>query len=540
MPTERTHHTLDLEQFFALSVDLMCIANFESYFLRINPSFQRVLGHAPEEMLGHPFLDFVHPDDRDATLKEVAGLSAGVTTVDFENRYRCADGSYRWLAWHARPEVASGLIYAVARDVTVARLDAAALIDREARLRAVFEGTVDAMVTIDPRGTIESCNPALRAMFGYPQDEIIGRDVSTLMPEPYRSRHAGYVARYLATGEARIIGKGQREVSGLRADGSTFPLELGVSEINLSDRKVFLGILRDISARKRVEEANAELLAREARERGRTEFAAGILHDLGNVLTGLGTSVTEVRAAMSHAELNNELPRTARFVRSEREALAAALGGARADALADILEGIERSHAQARDEVAAGLAKLTAAVEHAHDLLEAHRSQSEVGGRGRARKRSVADAMASVRALIVDNLTARGGELELYVPSHARTVLVDQVLLVRALVNGARNALDAFDAAPMAAPPRIVLRVDVDADRSLRFTMTDNGPGFRGSGEDFFADGRTTRARGSGFGLGSARRAVAMMGGTVSLTSPGPDRGAEFVITLPPREEAAR
>jgi C4-dicarboxylate-specific signal transduction histidine kinase len=148
--------------------------------------------------------------------------------------------------------------------------------------------------------------------------------------------------------------------------------------------------------------------------------------------------------------------------------------------------------------------------------------------------------MASVRALIVDNLTARGGELALYVPSHARTVLVDQVLLVRALVNGARNALDAFDAAPMAAPPRIVLRVDVDADRSLRFTMTDNGPGFRGSGEDFFADGRTTRARGSGYGLGSARRAVAVMGGTVSLTSPGPDRGAEFVITLPPQEEAAR
>ena len=126
MATELTRNALDLEQLFALSVDLLCIANFEGYFLRINPSFHRVLGHSTEVMLSRPFLEFVHPDDRAATLREMEGLSSGATTIDFENRYLCADGGYRWLAWHSRPLVEARRIYAVARDVTAARLNAAA------------------------------------------------------------------------------------------------------------------------------------------------------------------------------------------------------------------------------------------------------------------------------------------------------------------------------------------------------------------------------------------------------------------------------
>lgn len=528
----------DLEQLFSLSVDLMCIANFEGYFLRINPSFTRVLGHSDDELRAHPFLDFVHPDDRDATIAEMSTLAAGATTIDFENRYRCADGTYRWLDWHARPVTNQQKIFAVARDVTQARAHATALKDREAELRAVIEGTVDALVTIDTSGTIESCNAAFVSMFGYDPGSAIGQPVSMLMPEPYRSKHASYLTRYLTTGEAKIIGRGQREVIGVRADGTTFPMELGVSEILLSSRRIFLGILRDISERKRGDERHAALLEREARERSRVEFASGIVHDLGNVLTAVSACVAEVRSSLQHAERSNELPRTARFVRSQFDALAVGLGKPKAEALVEILEGVERARTAAQAEILEGLNKLATSVEHANDLLEAHRHQSDSGQGGRSRMTSVANVVRTVQAMISDGLVARGGTLDVQVTSNARNVRVDSVLLVRALVNGGRNALDAFDGAPRAEAPRVTIRADVDSESVLRLVLSDNGPGFEGAGERFFQDGSTTRARGSGLGLGAARRAIASLGGTLTLTSDGPGRGAEFCISLPLSDEA--
>lgn len=535
MSLDTARNTQDLEQLFSLSVDLMCIANFEGYFLRLNPSFSRVLGYDLETLQARPFLDFVHPDDRGPTAREIASLSEGATTIDFENRYRCADGSYRCLAWHARPMIAQQRIFAVARDVTEQRAHAAALVDREAQLRAVFGGAVDAMILVDDDGVIESCNPALLAMFGYELDALLGRRFSTLMPDTLGRGGPGRLERSL--GASRILGGGPREVAGLRADGATIPIELGVSEIKLSDRRIYLGILRDISERKRVESENAARLAREARDRGRMEFSAQILHDLGNVLTSVGSSVAEVRAALSHAEIDNELPRTARFVRTMRTELSSALGASRADALGDILEGVERAMSTAQSELREGLAKLSTAVDHAKELLDVHRAQSQLGGERSARVATVDEAMSSVQAMVSVDLASRGGRFDLDVSPAARAQRVDALLLVRALVNGARNSLDAFDAAPLGAPPRISLRVELDDEARLLFVLVDNGPGFEGSGEDLFEDGRTTRARGSGLGLGSARRVVESLGGRVSLTSPGPGRGAKFAISLPVWEE---
>lgn len=107
-----------LERFFTLSLDMMCIADIDGYFKRISPAFD-VLGYSREELLSRPFLDFVHPDDRAATAAEVEKLSRGVPSLHFETRYRCKDGSYRWLAWTSAPE--AGALYAIARDVTEAR-----------------------------------------------------------------------------------------------------------------------------------------------------------------------------------------------------------------------------------------------------------------------------------------------------------------------------------------------------------------------------------------------------------------------------------
>lgn len=108
----------ELERFFALSLDMLCVAGMDGYFRRVNPAFERILGYSSEELVARPFLDFVHPDDRERTLTEMAQLTSGVPTITFENRYRCADGSHKCLAWTSMPVPGDGLLYAVARDVT--------------------------------------------------------------------------------------------------------------------------------------------------------------------------------------------------------------------------------------------------------------------------------------------------------------------------------------------------------------------------------------------------------------------------------------
>ena len=135
-----------------------------------------------------------------------------------------------------------------------------ALKDSEARSRAVLDSTLDAVITTDDEGTIESVNPATRSLFGYEAGELIGRNVNLLMPEPDHSQHHSYMRRYLETGEATVIGIG-RETIALRKDGSRFPIDLAVSELSVPGRHLFLGVVRDISDRKKAEKKAEETLA---------------------------------------------------------------------------------------------------------------------------------------------------------------------------------------------------------------------------------------------------------------------------------------
>jgi two-component system, sensor histidine kinase and response regulator len=115
---ERLWASEDFDRFFKLSLDLFCVATFEGYFLRLNPAWQTVLGFSEDELRASPFIDFVHPDDRDASMRELSRVTTGGHVINFENRYRTRDGSYKWLQWFASPFIAQGLIYAAARDVT--------------------------------------------------------------------------------------------------------------------------------------------------------------------------------------------------------------------------------------------------------------------------------------------------------------------------------------------------------------------------------------------------------------------------------------
>ena len=123
--------TGDIEKLFRLSLDLICIAGTDGYFKKINPAFSKLLGYSEEELLKTPFLQFIHPDDRENTMKEVESQLQGSPTLYFENRYLHKDGSARWLAWNAYADIQEGLLYAIARDVTGQKQTEAALRDSE-------------------------------------------------------------------------------------------------------------------------------------------------------------------------------------------------------------------------------------------------------------------------------------------------------------------------------------------------------------------------------------------------------------------------
>jgi PAS domain S-box-containing protein len=173
-----------------------------------------------------------------------------------------------------------------------------------AKLRGILESAVTAIITINDRGLIESINPATERLFGYRADDLIGRNVKVLMPEPYREEHDGYIGSYVQTGVKKIIGIG-REVRGRRKDGTTFPLHLSVSEFEADGHRYFTGMIHDISDRKHVEEALRESerrLAQSQKMEAVGQLTGGIAHDFNNLLLVITGNLELLEAHLSRDE----------------------------------------------------------------------------------------------------------------------------------------------------------------------------------------------------------------------------------------------
>jgi PAS domain S-box-containing protein len=195
-----------------------------------------------------------------------------------------------------------------ARAQAMANTMTANLLEQKERLRSVIDTALDAIIVISDSGIMESCNAATHSIFGYKPEELAGRNVSMLMPEPYHSQHDGYLQRFLQTGAAHVIGIG-REVVGLRKDGSTFPMELSVGEMHSGNQRKFTGMVRDITERKKV-------------DRLKSEFVSTVSHELRTPLTSIRGSlglvlggVTGELPAQSKSLLDIAYKNTERLVR---------------------------------------------------------------------------------------------------------------------------------------------------------------------------------------------------------------------------------
>ena len=178
-------------KFFQTSNDMMCIADPNGAFMKTNPACSQMLGYSESELISRPFIEFVHPEDKQPTLDEMARQIQKGFSLNFENRYLCKDGSYRWLSWRANYIQSEGLTYATARDITEKKLAEEELRSAALYSRSLIEASVDPLITISPDGKITDVNQATETVTGVSRQRLIDTDFSNYFTEPGKARE-GY------------------------------------------------------------------------------------------------------------------------------------------------------------------------------------------------------------------------------------------------------------------------------------------------------------------------------------------------------------
>ena len=364
-----------------------------------------------------------------------------------------------------------------------------ALQERETRLESVLATVPDAIVTIDEVGTIEAFSPAASRLFGYAPDEIVGKNVRLLMPSPYRNEHDGYLARYRATGEKRIIGIG-RIVVGQRRDGSTFPLELAIGEGRVGERRLFTGFIRDLTERQgreqRLHELQSELL-HVSRVTAMGEMAAALAHELNQPLTAIGNYM---KAAQRTLESNDSTQ-----IARARELM---------------------------DKAASQTTRAGQIIRRLRDFME----KKEMNRVRENLNKVVEEGLAlGLTGLAVANIRTK-----INLAPDLPPVLVDKVQVQQVLINLIRNGVEAMQnierrelTIATAAPDIGFAQVSVfDTGHGLSEEVTSR----------LFRPFVTTKASGMGIGLKISQSIIEAHGGRI-WAAPNPSGGAAFHFRLP-------
>ncbi len=463
-----------------------------------NRGAEELFGYRAEEVLGKP-ITILAPPSRPTEMAEiVARVRRGERVEHFETERAAKGGRVLQVALSVSPvHDDSGRIVGASKilyDVTPLKQAEAGLRAREAQLRSILETVPDGMIVIDECGRIESFSATAERLFGWTAEEVRGRNVSTLMPSPYRDEHDGYLARYLATRERRIIGIG-RVVTGQRKDGSTFPMELSVGEMFVEGRRLFTGFVRDITERQQAE----------AR-----------LHELQSELIHVArlSEMGQMSSALAH-ELNQPL-------------------GA---ALAYLQAGLRLLQADGAPPSAKPLDALRKAAEQVQRASDILRRLRDFARKGEAVRRieDLPKVIEEANALAMVGTRSLGVTLRLDLDPGARAAVIDRVEIQQVLVNLLRNAIEA-----MADSPRRELGVStaVRAGGFHEVRIADTGPGLAPAvAAQLFKPFVTTKAQGMGVGLSICRAIVEAHGGTISA-EPNPGGGTCFRFTVPATKDA--
>jgi two-component system sensor kinase FixL len=361
-------------------------------------------------------------------------------------------------------------------------------------LQALLDAAVDAIIMIDHRGTIQTLNRAAESLFGYPSAEAIGHNVSLFMPPVAASAHDGQIDRFLATGEAHVIGRG-REVEAMRRDGSVFPARLSVGLVPGTQPPRFVGFVHDLTQRREVEEDSRRSqarLAQVARFAAMGEMAAGIAHELNQPLSAIATYAQAC------------------------------------DRMLDV-------PAPDLPEIHAALKQISAQALRAGEIIR--RLRHLVGNRDTERVTSDINEVVQELATLA-GVDARHNDITLafeFAPD-AGPVSIDRVQVQQVLLNLVRNAIEALDG--LAAERRtLTIGTRRLADKEVEVYVRDHGPGVPADiAERMFDPFYTTKRGGTGLGLAISRTIARAHRGTLGHR-PGTSTGAEFFLRLPTLEK---
>ena len=369
-----------------------------------------------------------------------------------------------------------------------------ALRESEAHLRSVLETVPDAIIVINDRGLIQSFSPAAERLFGYSASDVMGQNVKMLMPQPYRDEHDGYLDRYRRTGERRIIGIG-RVVLGRRADGSTFPMELAVGEINLEGKRMFTGFVRDITerqvARERLQELQSELL-RASRLSAMGQMASALAHELNQPLTAIINYVQATRRMIANPDV-------------------------------------------ARDRLEEAMDKAVAQANRAGQIIHRMRQFLQKGETER-QPEAINKVLEEASALALVGAKESGVVVRMELGTDLAPVLIDRIQVQQVVLNLIRNGIEAMQGVTR----RELLIATGQADgQMVRVTIKDSGPGLAPEvAEQLFQPFITTKEKGMGLGLSICRSIIDSHGGKIWAT-PNPSGGVTFAFTLPTTNTSA-